>query len=128
MWLDGLYMGEPFYAEYAVTFNEDPAAFDDIAKQFILMERHARDDKTGLLYHGWDESRKQRWADPAHRTFTKLLGPRDGLVCDGARRHARPLPAKPSATRRADCDPESPGAGRGEVSGTALRALVPGFG
>jgi unsaturated rhamnogalacturonyl hydrolase len=63
MWLDGLYMGEPFYAEYAATFNE-PAAFDDIAKQFVLMERYARDAKTGLLYHGWDESRKQRWADP----------------------------------------------------------------
>jgi unsaturated rhamnogalacturonyl hydrolase len=63
MWLDGLYMGEPFYAEYAATFNE-PAAFDDIAKQFVLMERHARDAKTGLLYHGWDESREERWADP----------------------------------------------------------------
>ena len=63
MWLDGLYMGEPFYAEYAATFHED-AAFDDIAKQFILMERHARDKKTGLLYHGWDESRKQRWSNP----------------------------------------------------------------
>jgi unsaturated rhamnogalacturonyl hydrolase len=63
MWLDGLYMGEPFYAEYAETFNE-PTAFDDIAKQFILMERHARDDKTGLLYHGWDESKQQRWANP----------------------------------------------------------------
>ncbi len=64
MWLDGLYMGEPFYAEYAATFKED-AAFDDIAKQFILMERHARDDKTGLLYHGWDESKQQRWANPS---------------------------------------------------------------
>jgi unsaturated rhamnogalacturonyl hydrolase len=63
MWLDGLYMGEPFYAEWAATFNEN-AAFDDIAKQFILMERHARDDKTGLLYHGWDESKQQRWANP----------------------------------------------------------------
>jgi unsaturated rhamnogalacturonyl hydrolase len=62
MWLDGLYMGEPFYAEYAETFNE-PEAFDDIAKQFILMETHARDAKTGLLYHGWDESKQQRWAD-----------------------------------------------------------------
>jgi unsaturated rhamnogalacturonyl hydrolase len=64
MWLDGLYMGEPFYAEYAATFNE-PAAFDDIAKQFILMERHASDNKTGLLYHGWDESKQQRWANRA---------------------------------------------------------------
>jgi unsaturated rhamnogalacturonyl hydrolase len=63
MWLDGLFMGEPFYAEYAKTFHED-AAFDDVAKQFILMERHSRDDKTGLLYHGWDESKQQRWANP----------------------------------------------------------------
>src|SRR6267378_3469199 len=63
MWLDGLYMGEPFYAEYAATFHED-AAFDDIARQFILMELHSRDTNTGLLYHGWDESKKQRWADP----------------------------------------------------------------
>jgi len=63
MWLDGLYMGEPFYAEYAATFHED-AAFDDIAKQFVLMELHSRDAKTGLLYHGWDESKQQRWADP----------------------------------------------------------------
>jgi unsaturated rhamnogalacturonyl hydrolase len=63
MWLDGLFMGEPFYAEYAATFKED-TAFADIAKQFILMERHSRDDKTGLLYHGWDESKQQRWANP----------------------------------------------------------------
>ncbi len=62
MWLDGLYMGQPFYAEYAKLFNE-PEAFDDITNQFVLMERHSRDDKTGLLYHGWDESREQAWAD-----------------------------------------------------------------
>jgi unsaturated rhamnogalacturonyl hydrolase len=62
MWLDGLYMGEPFYAEYAKLFHED-TAFNDIARQFILMERHARDNKTGLLYHGWDESRQQKWAN-----------------------------------------------------------------
>jgi unsaturated rhamnogalacturonyl hydrolase len=64
MWLDGLYMAGPFYAEYARIFHED-TDFDDIAKQFILIERHTRDPKTGLLYHGWNESRKQRWADPA---------------------------------------------------------------
>jgi len=64
MWLDGLYMAEPFYAEYATTFNEGDT-FDDIAKQFVLMEAHSRDAKTGLLYHGWDESKQQRWADPA---------------------------------------------------------------
>lgn len=63
MWLDGLYMGEPFYAEYAA-FIKDDKAFDDIANQFIYMENHARDAKTGLLYHGWDESKAQKWADP----------------------------------------------------------------
>jgi unsaturated rhamnogalacturonyl hydrolase len=62
MWLDGLYMGEPFYAEYAIRFNE-LQAFDDIANQFIWMEQHARDAKTGLLYHAWDESKEQRWAN-----------------------------------------------------------------
>lgn len=62
MWLDGLYMGEPFYAEWAATFKED-SAFKDIAKQFILMEKHARDTKTGLMYHGYDESRKEVWAN-----------------------------------------------------------------
>ncbi|SJZ36812.1 glycoside hydrolase family 88 protein [Sediminibacterium ginsengisoli] len=62
MWLDGLYMGEPFYARYATLFNE-PAAFDDIANQFIWMENHARDKRTGLLYHGWDESKAEKWAD-----------------------------------------------------------------
>lgn len=61
MWLDGLYMGEPFYAEYAFLVHED-TAFNDIARQFILMEKHARDARTGLLYHAWDESREQQWA------------------------------------------------------------------
>lgn len=61
MWLDGIYMGEPFYAEWSATFKEDN--FDDIARQFIILEKHARDPKSGLLYHGWDESREQKWAD-----------------------------------------------------------------
>ncbi len=63
MWLDGLYMAGPFYAEYARRFGE-AAAFDDIANQFVWMESHARDPKSGLLYHAYDESRAQRWADP----------------------------------------------------------------
>lgn len=62
MWLDGLYMAEPFYAEWASTFKED-ADFNDIANQFIIIEKHARDSKTGLLYHGYDESKKQAWAN-----------------------------------------------------------------
>ena len=62
MWLDGLYMAEPFYAEYAWLAHED-TAFNDIASQFILAEQHTRDAKTGLLYHAWDESKQMKWAN-----------------------------------------------------------------
>lgn len=63
MWLDGLYMGTPFYAGYGVVFD-DPAALDDAVRQLVLMENHARDENTGLLYHGWNETKEQDWADP----------------------------------------------------------------
>jgi len=63
MWLDGLYMAEPFYAQYSAMF-EDRKAFADIARQFALIEEHTRDPKTGLLYHGWDESKQMGWANP----------------------------------------------------------------
>ena len=63
MWLDGTYMALPFYAEFARRFDE-PNGFDDVAHQIALIGEHARDPRTGLCYHGWDESRSQRWADP----------------------------------------------------------------
>jgi unsaturated rhamnogalacturonyl hydrolase len=62
MWLDGLYMAEPFYAEYAKEF-EEPQDFAEITRQFVLIDEHARDAKTGLLYHAWDESKEQFWAN-----------------------------------------------------------------
>ncbi|SER50310.1 glycoside hydrolase family 88/105 protein [Pedobacter rhizosphaerae] len=62
MWLDGIYMGQPFYAEWSASFDE-VKNFDDIANQFLIIEKHVRDPKTGLLYHGWDESRQQKWAN-----------------------------------------------------------------
>jgi unsaturated rhamnogalacturonyl hydrolase len=63
VWLDGLYMGQPFYAEYAMLAHED-SAFNDIAAQFIRIEQHTRDAKTGLLYHAWDESKQMKWSNP----------------------------------------------------------------
>ncbi|GAB2698836.1 hypothetical protein GCM10011495_32920 [Hymenobacter frigidus] len=62
MWLDGLYMAGPFYAEYSQLMQQ-PAGLDDVAKQFALVEKHLVDSKTGLLYHGYDESREQAWAN-----------------------------------------------------------------
>lgn len=63
VWLDGIYMACPFLAQYAKTYNQ-PAIFDDVALQIIDMHKYSYDAKTGLYYHGWDESRKQRWANP----------------------------------------------------------------
>lgn len=62
IWLDGLYMGSPFLAEYAVTFNQ-PQLIDDVINQFIVCARHTYDQATGLYYHAWDESKNQQWAN-----------------------------------------------------------------
>jgi unsaturated rhamnogalacturonyl hydrolase len=62
MWLDGAYMAEPFRAAYAATFQQ-PQDFSDIAKQLLLMDANMRDPKSGLLRHGWDESKSMTWAD-----------------------------------------------------------------
>jgi unsaturated rhamnogalacturonyl hydrolase len=63
MWLDGLYMGAPFYAQCAQYFNE-PGLFDDVVKQFLLVHKYTYNPETGLNYHGWDESKQQKWANP----------------------------------------------------------------
>lgn len=62
MWLDGLYMGSPFYAQYTVKY-ESGKNLNDVAKQFELIQKHLLDTKTGLLYHGWDESKEMAWAN-----------------------------------------------------------------
>jgi unsaturated rhamnogalacturonyl hydrolase len=73
MWLDGLYMAEPFYAEWAAREGE-PEAFDDVARQILLATRHTRDAKTGLFRHGWDESRSDVWADRTTGQSPQLWG------------------------------------------------------
>ncbi|THF75723.1 glycoside hydrolase family 88/105 protein [Cohnella fermenti] len=64
MWLDGLYMAGPIATMYGKTFG-DSDYFDMMAYQAILMEKHTKDQVTGLLYHGWDETKEAEWADPA---------------------------------------------------------------
>lgn len=63
LWLDGIYMASPFLAQYAKEMNE-PDLFADPINQVLLIAEKTYDPKTGLYYHGWDESREQRWADP----------------------------------------------------------------
>ncbi len=63
MWLDGIYMAGPFLAEFGCSFDL-AADYDDAVHQILLIKQHTYDPKSGLLYHAWDESRQQRWADP----------------------------------------------------------------
>ena len=62
IWLDGLYMEAPFYAQYSQLIN-DTSAFSDIANQFLLVRKHLFDPSSDLYRQGWDESKSQLWAD-----------------------------------------------------------------
>lgn len=62
MWLDGLYMGEPFYARYTSEY-ENGDKLNDVALQFELLHNHTFDSKTKLYFHAWDESKQMPWAN-----------------------------------------------------------------
>ncbi|MDR2149421.1 MAG: glycoside hydrolase family 88 protein [Spirochaetaceae bacterium] len=80
MWLDGLYMAEPFYARYVQAYAQ-PEGFADIVHQFVLLATKARDEKTGLLYHAWDESGRQPWAHPLTGCSPHFWGRALGWYC-----------------------------------------------
>ncbi|MDR2936411.1 MAG: glycoside hydrolase family 88 protein [Rikenellaceae bacterium] len=66
MWLDGVYMGDPLYAEYIRRWG-DPSEFDDVFTQFFVIAERTYDPKNGLYRHAFDDSpagRKMDWADP----------------------------------------------------------------
>lgn len=67
MWLDGLYMAEPFYAEYAASRLGRGERFDslkaDIVNQFVRVAEHTYDPATGLYRHACDVSREMFWCD-----------------------------------------------------------------
>ncbi|MGJ8693835.1 MAG: DUF4861 family protein [Thalassotalea sp.] len=66
VWLDGVYMGMPFLAEYAMMFEQGTArqhSLDEVVNEFALTRKYLRDQKTGLYYHAWDELKQQDWAD-----------------------------------------------------------------
>ena len=68
MWLDGLYMVEPFYTEYTLRYVTDSTErarnLADIVHQFTLIYDHTLDPSTGLLRHAWDSSRQMFWCNP----------------------------------------------------------------
>lgn len=62
VWLDGLYMAEPFYMKYETKFRKMEKC-PDVLLQFKNVEKNMKDPVTGLYYHGYDHSRKMYWCD-----------------------------------------------------------------
>ena len=62
VWLDGLYMTQPFYMAYETRFNKMDN-YMDIYRQFLNVEKNMKDPETGLYYHGYDESKEMFWCD-----------------------------------------------------------------
>lgn len=63
VWLDGLYMAQPFYMAYETKFN-GLKNYKDIFSQFQLVEKYMKDEKTGLYYHGYDSTKTMNWCNP----------------------------------------------------------------
>ncbi len=66
IWLDGLYMAEPFMVDYAAAFESDKQfrkACEESMKQFLTAAKVTYDPATGLLRHAYDSSRKMFWCD-----------------------------------------------------------------
>ena len=61
VWLDGLYMAQPFYALYQKNFGDGD--YSDMLSQIENVRRHMFDENKKLCYHGYDASRSAFWAD-----------------------------------------------------------------
>jgi len=77
MWLDGIFMASTFMAQYAKEFNA-PEWFDVATAQTKMIYEKTLDPSTGLLMHAWDESRQQKWCNPAtgqsHYPWSRAMG------------------------------------------------------
>jgi unsaturated rhamnogalacturonyl hydrolase len=73
-------MQGPFYARYAAEFGTE-TDLADVISQLVLVESKTRDEKTGLMYHAWDESCSQLWADPATGCSPHFWGRAMGWYC-----------------------------------------------
>lgn len=64
LWADGVFMVNPFLAEYGREFGDTAYAYDEVTKQLTVYGSHLQ-VANGLLKHAYDESKTQSWADPA---------------------------------------------------------------
>lgn len=64
LWLDGMFMSMPFLVQYGEAFGGLKDADAEAATQLLLYAKHLNDPKTGLLFHAYDETGTQPWAQP----------------------------------------------------------------
>ena len=62
LWLDGAYMILPFLVHYGQVFG-DTNLYTEAANQIIIYASHLK-DKSGLLFHAYDEDGSSSWAEP----------------------------------------------------------------
>ena len=81
VWLDGIFMGLPFYCQYAVEHLSKKKAtkiLDDAVDQMLKTDKRTYDPETGLWKHAWDETHQQFWADKttgrSQHTWSRALG------------------------------------------------------
>jgi unsaturated rhamnogalacturonyl hydrolase len=64
LWADGVWMSLPFLIHYGQMFGDSTYANAEASKQMLIYYKHLNDPETGLLWHAYDESGAQTWADP----------------------------------------------------------------
>jgi len=62
IWLDGLYMAQPFYMAYEMQMDK-MAKVSDITSQFKNVRKWLYNEEKGLNYHAYDEAKIQPWCD-----------------------------------------------------------------
>ncbi len=64
VWLDGIFMGLPFYTAAAPFLNKNAEkVYDDAVMQITRTNERTFDEKTQLWKHAWDETHGMFWAD-----------------------------------------------------------------
>src|SRR5712691_496772 len=63
LWADGVFMSLPFLARYGQMFGDSKYANEEATKQMLIYYQHLNDPATGLLWHAYDESGAQSWAN-----------------------------------------------------------------
>ena len=83
IWLDGLYMAQPFYMQYEAAYHNCQGCRDSY-EQFLHVYDLMRDTRNGLYYHAYDDSKKAFWCDKVTGLSDNFWLRALGWYCDGS--------------------------------------------